>query len=108
MKGRKKMRTKKEKNITRSTILYKLKVLAYDRDSKSEREMDLQSLYYPFTEDIIKKCLGYSNCVLIDIISEDSVKVLVKLPISVFMKYGEVVEDFESVVTDKNNEFMED
>lgn len=103
------MKTKKEKNITRSTILYKLKVLAYDIDSKTEREMDLQSLYYPFTEDDIKKCLGYSNCVLIDIISEDSTKVLVKVPISIFMKYGEVVEDFESVVTDeKNNEPMED
>lgn len=102
------MKVKKEKNVTRSTILYKIKVLSYDRDSKTEREIDLQSLYYPFTQDIIKKCLGYRNCVLIDIISEDSVKVLVKLPISVFMKYGEVVEDFESVVTDKNNEFMED
>lgn len=89
------MRVKKEKNITRSTILYKIKVLSYDRDLKTERQIDLQSLYYPFTEDIINKCLGDSNCVLIDIISEDSVKVLVKLPISVFLKYGEVVEDFE-------------
>lgn len=103
------MRTKKEKNITRSTVLYKLKVLVYDRDSKTEREMDLQSLYYPFTEDIIKKCLGYSNCVFIDIISEDSVKVLVKLPISLFMQYGEVVEEVASVINDeKNNEDMED
>lgn len=102
------MRTKKEKNITRSTVLYKLKVLVYDRDSKSEREMDLQSLYYPFTEDIIKKCLGYSNCVFIDIISEDSVKALVKLPISLFMQYGEVVEEVASVINDeKNNEDME-
>ena len=103
------MRTKKEKNITRSTVLYKLKVLVYDRDSKTEREMDLQSLYYPFTEDIIKKCLGYSNCVFIDIISEDSVKALVKLPISLFMQYGEVVEEVASVINDeKNNEDMED
>lgn len=103
------MRTKKEKNVTRSTVLYKLKVLAYDRDSKTEREMDIQSLYYPFTEDIIKKCLGYSNCVLVDIISEDSVKVLVKLPISLFMQYGEVVEEDASVINDeKNNEDMED
>lgn len=102
------MRTKKEKNITRSTVLYKLKVLVYDRDSKSEREMDLQSLYYPFTEDIINKCLGYSNCVFIDIISEDSVKALVKLPISLFMQYGEVVEEVASVINDeKNNEDME-
>lgn len=103
------MRTKKEKNVTRSTVLYKLKVLTYDRDSKTEREMDLQSLYYPFTEDMIKKCLGYSNCVLVDIISEDSVKVLVKLPISLFMQYGEVVEEDASVINDeKNNEDMED
>lgn len=95
------MRIKKEKNVTRSTVLYKLKVLAYDRDLQTEREMDLQSLYYPFTDDIIKKSLGYSNCVLIDIISEDSVKVLVKVPISVFMQYGEVVEDVDHIVNDE-------